>query len=85
MLRKNLSQKAVHPIDRHIGMQLRRFRKLHGITQADLACRIGVTSQQLQKYEKGINRLSCSRLYTISKELNIPLPHFLAAYEDPIN
>lgn len=56
-------------IDGVIGGNLRRFRTLRGMTQAELADCMGITFQQVQKYERGFNRLSASRLYRASQIL----------------
>jgi transcriptional regulator with XRE-family HTH domain len=69
-------QRHIHPVDRHVGGRLRQFRSLQGLTQEQLAARIGIIFQQIQKYENGTNRLSCSRLYEIARELNVPIPDF---------
>jgi len=52
-------------IDQHIGRYLRQLRKDASMTQTDLADSLGVTFQQIQKYERGTNRISASRLYAI--------------------
>lgn len=56
-------------IDGVIGENLRRFRTLRGMTQAELASEMGITFQQVQKYERGFNRLSASRLFKASQVL----------------
>ncbi len=66
MRRKKPSADA---IDGVIGENLRRFRTLRGMTQAELASAMGITFQQVQKYERGFNRLSASRLYRASQVL----------------
>ncbi len=67
---------AGHPVDRHVGNRLRQLRALRGITQTALADRIGVTFQQVQKYEKGANRISASRLWEIRRALDVPIASF---------
>lgn len=52
-----------HPIDIHVGARLRSMRTLMGVTQEQLGRSVGLTFQQIQKYEKGFNRISCSRLW----------------------
>ncbi|WP_080580048.1 helix-turn-helix domain-containing protein [Sinorhizobium fredii] len=54
-----------------IGSRIRHFRQAHGLSQTDLASAIGVTFQQMQKYEKGQNRISTSALILICKTLGI--------------
>ncbi len=64
---------AGHPVDKHVGNRLRQLRALRGITQTALADEIGVTIQQIQKYERGANRISASRMWEISRVLNVPI------------
>lgn len=63
-------------IDKHVGKQLRSRRILNGLSQEKLAESIGVTFQQVQKYERGTNRVSASRLYTFSKLLDVSIDYF---------
>lgn len=62
--------------DEHIGMRLRQRRALMGMTQEKLADAVGITFQQVQKYENGANRISASRLYEFSNILDIPVDYF---------
>ena len=62
--------------DRHIGARLRERRLSLGLTQQHLAEVIGVTSQQANKYEKGINRIASGRLYTIAQALGVEVSFF---------
>lgn len=55
-----------HPIDLHVGAQIKAARKLQGMSQTQLARECGVTFQQIQKYESGANRVSASRLHEIA-------------------
>ena len=71
----NLSKRP-SDTDVFIGGRLRLWRRTMDIDASALAARIGITYQQLQKYEKGMNRISAARLYTISKELNVPVEYF---------
>lgn len=59
-----------------IGRRIRRFRLLRGITQKALAECLGVSAQQLQKYENGINKISAARLQRVAQVLNIPVINF---------
>ena len=68
--------KAATAVDVHIGQRLRMRRKLAGLSQEQLAERLGVTFQQVQKYEKGVNRIGASRLFQISKILDVPVQFF---------
>jgi transcriptional regulator with XRE-family HTH domain len=65
-----------NPIDVHVGSRIRLRRTLLGISQATLAEAIGLTFQQVQKYEKGANRVSSSRLYDLGQILDVPLSYF---------
>ena len=64
------------PVDIHVGSQLRLRRLMCGVTQEALGAYIGVTFQQVQKYENGTNRISASRLYRISELLRTPVSFF---------
>jgi transcriptional regulator with XRE-family HTH domain len=63
-------------VDSHVGARVRDRRVILGLTQQQLAELIGVTYQQAHKYEKGINRISAGRLYTIAQALGVPVSHF---------
>ena len=65
-----------HPVDEHAGERLWQRRKLLGMTQTDLADAIGLTFQQVQKYERGANRISASRLCDLSRVLDVPVDYF---------
>jgi transcriptional regulator with XRE-family HTH domain len=65
-----------NPIDVHVGARIRLRRTLLGISQSALAEAIGLTFQQVQKYEKGMNRVSSSRLYDLARILDVPLSYF---------
>jgi transcriptional regulator with XRE-family HTH domain len=67
---------AYNPIDVHVGARLRTRRTLLGFTQMALADAIGLTFQQLQNYEKGSNRISASRLYDVSKLMDVDIGYF---------
>lgn len=64
-------KESVHPIDKHVGERIRARRMLLAISQDRLASSIGLTFQQVQKYERGHNRVSASRLYEIAKALSV--------------
>lgn len=63
-------------IDAHIGEQLRAIRTQKNLSQEKLGAGVGVTFQQIQKYERGTNRIAASRLYQFSKFLSVPIPEF---------
>jgi transcriptional regulator with XRE-family HTH domain len=65
-----------HVVDAHVGQRLRIRRNMLGITQGDLVDKIGLTFQQIQKYERGANRISASRLFEISRALDVPITFF---------
>jgi transcriptional regulator with XRE-family HTH domain len=68
-------------IDAHIGARLRAARLRSGLSQENLAGRLGITFQQIQKYEKGTNRISASRLLQIATVLNMPVADFFTGLE----
>lgn len=72
----------VHPVDIHIGFRLRLRRVLLGMSQTDLGDRVGLTFQQVQKYERGANRISASRLYEFAKILDVPVSFFFDGIGD---
>ena len=65
-----------HPVDVHVGGQLRSQRVLFGLSQSELAEKLEITGQQLQKDESGSNRMSASRLWHASKVLGVPVSFF---------
>lgn len=66
-----MQPKAPSPIDMHVGSQIRLHRKMIGMSQTALAERLGITFQQVQKYEKGTNRVGASRIQGIASILGI--------------
>jgi transcriptional regulator with XRE-family HTH domain len=64
------------PIDIHVGARLRMRRNLVGLSQEQLGKALGLTFQQIQKYERGVNRMGASRLYQIAKLLTVPVAFF---------
>ena len=65
-----------NPIDIHVGSRVRFRRTILGLSQEKLAEAIGLTFQQVQKYERGANRIGCSRLFDISRVLSVPVGFF---------
>ena len=65
-----------HPIDVMVGKRIRLRRVQLGLSQTELGHKLGVTFQQMQKYENGTNRVSCSRLYESSVALEVPIAFF---------
>ena len=74
--KKQTSRKGLNPIDIHVGARVRLRRNLLGLTMQTLAKAVGVTYQQLQKYEWGVNRISASRLFNLSQVLGVPISFF---------
>jgi transcriptional regulator with XRE-family HTH domain len=66
-------QKAPNPTDLHVGERVRMYRVKARISQTALGEHLGITFQQVQKYERGVNRIGASRLQQISEMLNIPV------------
>src|ERR1700686_468401 len=66
----------INPIDKHVGNRLRMRRLMLDMSQSDLANALGLTFQQVQKYEKGSNRISASRPQHLSQILQVPVPFF---------
>jgi transcriptional regulator with XRE-family HTH domain len=71
-----MPRSAINPTDRHVGSRLRMRRLMLDMSQTDIADALGLTFQQVQKYEKGSNRISASRLQHISQILQVPVPFF---------
>jgi Predicted transcriptional regulators len=68
--------RATTEIDRMVGERIRARRWMLGLTQADLATRVGVSFQQIQKNESGTSRIAASRLWDIAQVLDVPIGHF---------
>lgn len=65
-----------HPVDVHVGKRIRHRRWMIGTTQQQLAEKVGIKFQQIQKYETGMNRVSASRLWDIAHALDVPVSFF---------
>jgi len=65
-----------HPVDVHVGKRVRHRRWMVGMTQQQLAEKVGIKFQQIQKYETGMNRVSASRLWDIAEALSVPVAYF---------
>ena len=72
--RKSVSPRTSNSVDEFIGKRMRECRLALNISQAGLGNKLGVSFQQIQKYEKGITRVSAARLFEICKALNVSLP-----------
>lgn len=71
-----------HPVDVMVGKRVRLRRLQLSLSQTELAQKLGLTFQQVQKYEKGTNRVSCSRLSEISEVLDVPITFFFSDKAD---
>lgn len=71
----------IHPVDKYVGRRLRERRTVLGFSQEDIGKRTKITFQQVQKYEKGFNRIAISRLYEFSQILQVPIEWFLVGFE----
>ncbi len=76
---KKKSSRSAGSVDYDIGDRIRAARHARGVTQQDLAAMLGVTFQQIQKYESGANRVAASRLIDIAKALDLAVTEFLPA------
>ncbi len=71
-----MAKKAPNPVDKHVGSRVRMRRMMLGMSQEKLGDALGLTFQQVQKYEKGTNRIGASRLQQISNTLQVPVAFF---------
>jgi transcriptional regulator with XRE-family HTH domain len=70
------ADRSPNPVDLHVGARIRMRRKVLGVSQEKLADELGLTFQQVQKYERGANRVSASKLYEIARALSAPVSYF---------
>jgi transcriptional regulator with XRE-family HTH domain len=75
--------RSPNPIDLHVGARIRTRRKILGVSQEKLAEALGLTFQQVQKYERGANRVSASKLYAIAAALQTQIAYFFEGLADP--
>ena len=71
-----LESRVPNPVDLHVGARIRLRRRMQGVSQEKLAEALGLTFQQVQKYERGANRVSASKLYEIAAALRAPVDAF---------
>ncbi len=90
LLIQNVHELHVNPFDAYIGFMIKKRRKVLNLSQQHVAYMLGITFQQVQKYEKGINRISAERLWDVAQLFHIPyeyffsgLTSFLSAFENP--
>jgi transcriptional regulator with XRE-family HTH domain len=76
MFERRVPKKQVNPIDIQVGNRVRIRRMLIGMSQERLGDLLGLTFQQVQKYEKGVNRIGAGRLFEVSRILNVPVDFF---------
>lgn len=69
-------------VDAHVGSRVRQQRLVLGMSQHELAKKLGLTFQQVQKYERGANRIGAGRLYKLSRILGVPITYFYSDLED---
>ncbi len=79
MPRRVTAKHGPHPIDVHVGHRVRRCRTLLGMSQTALGEALGLSSQQVRKYERGADRLSASKLWNLTQILDVPVSYF---YDD---
>jgi transcriptional regulator with XRE-family HTH domain len=75
-----MKKRTQDPRDPRIGMRIRTLRLERGLSQAELGELLGVSFQQVQKYEKGVNRVSAGRLHRVAEALRVPVTFFYAGF-----
>jgi transcriptional regulator with XRE-family HTH domain len=80
---RDADDRLPNPIDLHVGSRIRLRRKILGVSQERLAESLGLTFQQVQKYERGSNRVSASKLYEIAATLQSQVAYFFEGLADP--
>ena len=79
----NVSVDGPHPVDLHVGRRVCELRMQRGFNQSELGRALGLTFQQVQKYEKGSNRISSSKLWDIARFLTVDIAYFFEGLGDP--
>ncbi|MET0274226.1 MAG: helix-turn-helix transcriptional regulator [Phenylobacterium sp.] len=82
MVKNAAAERGVNPIDRHVGLRIRIRRKELGVSQERLAESIGLTFQQVQKYERAANRISASKLWEVAQALSTTVAYFYEGLGD---
>jgi transcriptional regulator with XRE-family HTH domain len=82
-MRETTDAHAPNPVDLHVGARIRMRRRMQAVSQEKLAEALGLTFQQVQKYERGANRVSASKLYEIAAALKTPIAYFFEGLADP--
>lgn len=80
---RDADDRSPNPVDLHVGSRIRMRRKILGVSQERLADSLGLTFQQVQKYERGSNRVSASKLYEIAATLQAQVSYFFEGLADP--
>ena len=75
-MKEAVVKRIANPVDKHVGTRVKMRRKMLGMSQEKLGDGLGLTFQQVQKYEKGTNRIGAGRLQHISQLLQVPVPFF---------
>ena len=75
-MKEAVVKRTANPVDKHVGSRIRMRRLMLGMSQEKLGTGLGLTFQQVQKYEKGTNRIGAGRLQHISQILQVPVPFF---------
>ncbi len=81
-MKRGIEKRGTNPIDKHVGGRVRMRRMMLGMSQGTLGDGLGLTFQQVQKYEKGMNRIGAGRLQHISQILQVPVPFFFEGAPD---
>ena len=79
------ADRTPNPVDLYVGGRIRLRRRTLGVSQEKLAEDLGLTFQQVQKYERGANRVSASKLYEIARSLSVPVAFFFEGLNDPVS
>lgn len=82
MGKQKATKEMAHPVDVHVGSRVKLRRMALGVSQDTLGKSMGLTFQQIQKYEKGVNRISASKIYELSRLLEVPIDYFFDGYGD---
>ncbi len=84
MPRRTVAEYGPHPVDVHVGGRVRLRRTLLGMSQEKLGEALELTFQQVQKYERGMNRIGASRLYQLCHILDVPIEYFFEGLEEGV-
>lgn len=83
-VKRSTKKDGPHPVDVHVGARVKLRRMILGMSQETLGKALGLTFQQIQKYEKGVNRIGASRIFELSNLLEVPVQYFYDDYGDLI-